>query len=354
MLFGILGSGQLAWMLSLRAKKSGFKTRVILTESDVEGCDALTFESEFLDYVLWKKTFSIVPVFPPLSAMELLSDKWEQKLLFEKYKIPTAKAKLLEAKEIPPTTGVAKWSRQGYDGYGNLVIQSLEDERFQDKWKTFSDLAKKQKSRIYLEELISFQAECALIVARDVNGKFLKYPTFITEQQNSVCNWVWGPAEKKFPQIEEKVKELWPKFQELLNSLSYVGVIAFEMFWVDGELLVNEVAPRVHNSGHITLEAFNWSQFDLHLKAFESFDGITLDAKSDFYMMKNILGRETFASNLEAVVWEEPDQSKIYWYGKKESRPGRKMGHINLCSDNRALLEKKEEELWLRVKNQKI
>jgi 5-(carboxyamino)imidazole ribonucleotide synthase len=363
MLYGILGSGQLAWMLSLAAKKSGHTTKFINTNLIGEeqakallDCDVVTFESEFLDYSAWRDSLATKKVYPHIELMEKLSDKWEQKQLFEKFQLPTAKAKLIQ--QFPSEDGVAKWSRQGYDGYGNLVIDHslITKDRvhlLSENWKRFVEKSRKHNARIYFEELISFQAECALVVGRDINGRCLKYPLLITEQKNSVCNWAFGPASRSYPEINSALEEMWPRLQNMLNSLSYVGVLAFELFWVDHKLLINEVAPRVHNSGHITLDAFNWSQFDLHLKAIEGFGDIELVAKSDFFMMKNILGDKERALRSPSFVDEDSHGVKTYWYGKKEIRPGRKMGHINFCgaSDEevREILKKKEENLWQKI-----
>lgn len=355
MRFGVMGSGQLAWMLSLAAKKLGHSLRYINQPGDLEGLDFVTFESEFLDFAHWATPLSAQKVYPAVALMQKLSDKWEQKQLFEQFELPSAPAKLYLSSEQPPEGAfIAKWSRQGYDGYGNLVLKDAKD--FSPKWQAFYEKAQKQKSQIYIEKLVPFEHECALVVARDSKGSFLKYPLVVTEQSKSVCHWVWGPAQTIDPSLQEKADKLWPKIQTFLNAIDYVGVIAFEFFGVNGELLVNEVAPRVHNSGHITLEAFNFSQFDLHLLAPLGFDGIQLEAQSQYYAMKNVLGSETLPLKNASFVEKDSENISLYWYGKNEVRVGRKMGHLNYLStqlnkeDIRNTLVKKEEELWQKLK----
>ncbi len=365
MLYGVLGAGQLAWMLGLAAKKQSLECRCIdpalvkveEQQEALKGCDFVTFESEFLNYPLWKKALSECNLYPAQSVMEQLSDKWQQKRLFEKFYLPTAKAELIE--KLPTQKGVAKWTRQGYDGYGNFVVTedkllSKNSAEFEAEWKVFAEKAKTQNSRIYFEELVAFDSECALLVARDCKGAFLKYPLIQTEQKNSVCEWAWGPL--KSPDHEVQLQKIWPHIQTLLNSLNYVGVIAFEFFWAKGELLLNEVAPRVHNSGHITLDSFNYSQFDLHLMAAQGFGEITLESTAPNFIMKNLLGTQKFSTVQTPSVGVIDDSLKLYWYGKSESRPGRKLGHLNYTFkdenplDVKKYLEEKEVLLWQKLK----
>jgi len=355
MRFGVLGSGQLAWMLSLAAQKLGHSVRYINQPSDLEDVDVVTFESEFLDLKKWSNPLSTHKVFPAPALMQKLSDKWEQKKLFKQFDLPSAEAELYSNAEAPDAGAfIAKWSRQGYDGYGNLILKNEED--LTARWPLFYEKAQKQNSQIYKEALVPFECECALVVARDCNGSFLKYPLVLTEQSNNVCHWVWGPAQSIEPALQEKADELWPKIQNFLNAIDYVGVIAFEFFWVGGNLLVNEVAPRVHNSGHMSLDAFNYSQFDLHLLAHLGFSDIQLKAKAPYFAMKNVLGAESFPLTLSTFVKSDSEDSILYWYGKSESRKGRKLGHFNYLAsqfnkeDIKNTLVKKEEELWQKLK----
>jgi 5-(carboxyamino)imidazole ribonucleotide synthase len=389
---GIFGSGQLAWMLGREVKRRGDLLRVIggvegdpalsvadefistsklQTEEEcknaIRGCDFLTFESEFLNFSLWSSVLSneknIKKVFPVLSAMSLLSDKWEQKKLFQKYSLPTAKAQVYEG-FLPDGKWVAKWSRQGYDGYGNFF---LSRDHLKDDWKLFLKKAEEKGALVYLEEEIPFEAECSLIVARDLKGNFLNYPLFVSEQKKGICEWVYGPAEDFLPTASKESRNLLSHIKFLLDDLSYVGVAAFELFWSQGKLYLNEVAPRVHNTGHITLDAFSINQFELHLMAASGFESTTIKSLSQKFMMKNLLGSEDFdrlICKLDAeVFWQKVENTKsiqesaLYWYGKKELRKGRKLGHINqLFSDEvnlhsmKNILHLQEKKAWARIR----
>lgn len=392
MRIGIFGSGQLAWMLGREVKRRGDFLRMIggvegdpalciahefiptsklQTEEDrknaIKDCDFLTFESEFLDLTIWSSILSgeerLGNVFPPLSAMSLLSDKWEQKKLFQKYSLPTAKAQIYKG-FLPDGKWVAKWSRQGYDGYGNFF---LSRDHILDDWKLFLKKAEEKGALVYLEEEIPFEAECSLIVARDLKGNFLNYPLFMSEQKKGICEWVYGPAEDFIPPASQESARFLSQIKSFLDDLSYVGVAAFELFWSQGKLYLNEVAPRVHNTGHITLDAFSINQFELHLKAASGFDSTTIKSFSQKFMMKNLLGLDHLdrsTCKLDAEVFSEKvrnnpqrEESLFYWYGKKELRKGRKLGHINQLFSNdmsldsmKSVLTLQEEKAWARIR----
>jgi len=312
----------------------------LLTEEgrreSIRNCNFLFFESEFLDFSFWSPVLSHAEnVFPRSRIMQLLSDKWEQKKLFQKYNLPSAKSQLLEG-EVPTGKWVAKWSRQGYDGYGNFFLSRAHSL---DDWKLFLKKAHEKGALVYLEEEIPFEFECSLIVARDVKGNFLNYPLLISEQKKGICEWVYGPAKDFSPEASLESEKLLNQIKTLLNELDYVGIAAFELFWSQGKLYLNEVAPRVHNTGHITLDAFSINQFELHLQAPRGFDSKNIELTAQRYIMKNLLGAEDFdrwSCELKAEVFFEKedsfnlkDGSVLYWYGKKELRKGRKLGHIN-------------------------
>lgn len=385
---GIFGSGQLAWMLGREVKRRGDSLRVIggvesdpafsiadefilqsklLTEEgrkeSIKNCDSLFFESEFLDFSLWGSLLNHADnVYPRVQVMQLLSDKWEQKKLFQKYNLPTAKAQLLEG-DVPSGKWVAKWSRQGYDGYGNFF---LSRPHVLDEWKLFLRKAHEKGVLVYLEEEVPFEAECSLIVARDSKGSFLNYPLFVSEQKKGICEWVYGPAKDFIPEASKESEKLLVQIKTLLDDLSYVGVAAFELFWSQGKLYLNEVAPRVHNTGHVTLDAFRVNQFLLHILAAREFELKEFEMPAQKYIMKNLLGSESFdrlSCKFKAEVFFEKkdsdnlmDRAALYWYGKKELRKGRKLGHINQTfSHDETLLSMKnvlvleEKKAWAGI-----
>ncbi len=389
MLIGIFGSGQLAWMLGREVKRRGDSLRIIggvegdpafyiadefvtqaklLTEEgrreSIKNCDFLFFESEFLNFSLWSSLLSHEEnVFPRAQVMQLLSDKWEQKKLFQKYNLASAKAQLLEG-EVPTGKWVAKWSRQGYDGYGNFFLSRPHSTQ---DWNLFLKKAHEKGSLVYLEEEIPFEFECSLIVARDKKGNFLNYPLLISEQKKGICEWVYGPAKDFSPEASRESEKLLVKIKTLLSELDYVGVAAFELFWSQGKLYLNEVAPRVHNTGHVTLDAFSINQFQLHLQAARGFESKDIELLALKYAMKNLLGAERFdclSCELKAEVFFEKEKAAnlkngfaLYWYGKKELRKGRKLGHINQIfsesfsfANMKSILTLQEEKAWARIR----
>ena len=374
---GIMGGGQLAWLLSREAKKLNWQVKLIGVEAQdpaaplgdeivsstaitteegrilaLRDCDFVTFESEFVDFEAWGNLFKFAEnVFPNPTIMNLLADKWEQKKLFRKFNLPTAPAELYEGDQSPPREGVAKWTKHGYDGYGNLLLPEKIGQ-----WPAFRQKALEQNSRIYLENRIDFDFECSCIMGRDLKGAIFQYPLLITEQIDGICEWTYGPAESFFPELADKISMLGPQLRDFLHALNYVGVIAFELFYADGKLVVNEVAPRVHNSGHLTLDAFNVNQFQLHLQSAQEFSAPRMLEEPVVYAMKNMLGFES-GSCLRNAYDFKTSWAHTYWYGKKELRKGRKLGHINGVFDEGTSVERMKEclrlaetESWKRIK----
>lgn len=370
----ILGAGQLAWMLGREAKLWGWNVRLVggkpgdpataiadehiqddqLKNADhkrdaLSDCDMVTFESEFADFKLWEPVLVDVAtkatkVFPPVKTMQLLSDKWEQKLLFKKHNLPTAHAELYTRDECPERSAVLKWARQGYDGYGNLFLPEQKAD-----WKEFAKKAQAQNARIYMEEKVVFDLECACLMARDAKGVFFRYPAFITQQKNGICEWVYGPAENFFPEVQSELGNLTPQLESFMNELNYVGIMAFEFFFAQGKLVLNEVAPRVHNSGHVTLDAFNVNQFQIHLLASQGFIDDQFELDPVVFGMKNILGKAVETPRiLDRQANDFTHKSfHTYWYGKKELKPGRKLGHINGIFESGSSIDKIKECLNL-------
>ena len=206
-------------------------------------------------------------------------------------------------------------------------------------------MPKKKKIEIYLEEFCAFESECALVVARDFRGNFLSYPLFFTQQDNGICSWVWGPAQAFDPALKNVEQEARELARTFLDKIDYVGVMAFEFFLTkEKKLLLNEVAPRVHNSGHLTLEAFDLDQFSLHCMAIRGFEKNQLQPLSKVYLMKNLLGTSEGSSSWKAQVLKR-ETSTAYWYGKQTLRKGRKHGHLTCLFDNPEDIQKYKNQL---------
>ncbi len=343
---GILGGGQLARMLALSAHPLGVEPWIlsesqgdpaaqvssywmkgkISSRSDLQRflgkVDVATFESEFLDAKLLQSLSAQTrtPVYPHPTIIETLQDRWTQKRLLTKWSIPTAPfvkvTSRRSAERAYQELGekmVLKQRRMGYDGYGTFVVDSLK-ELSAIPWERSS-----QHGWI-AESWIPFEHEWAILMVRNTKGNTVELPLVKTFQKDSRCLWVAGPA--KPPRSFEKIRG---KLKVLLSKIQYVGVIAFELFSRKGEFLVNEIAPRVHNSGHYSLDALSTSQFEYHLRAILDAELPNPLCLSKGFAMMNLLGEE---KSVDLRPW--PAQAHLHWYGKSENRPGRKMGHYTV------------------------
>jgi len=363
---GIIGGGQLAMMLADAGKSMGHRV-VILAESEsdpaishadeaiiatfqdpigfqklFENIDVVAFESEFSSGPILK---SVAANFPQLKglhldAMDQVADKLQQKRMLDAHNLPTAQ--YLEYSGSPkdwlssvmsafPNGSVLKWARGGYDGKGNFVFQNTDSALA--KAVCFIEAGLQKNISIYAEELIHFNQELAVLTARSMSGQSQCYPTLLTKQQHGVCVETMGPAVEF--EISTKAAE---KAQEIAIAVGDIvgihGVYAVEFFYTkDGKILVNEIAPRVHNSGHYTLGTTTPSQFTSHWEALMGRNLPTFQAPA-FFGMLNILGPGNKSGPVKPCqVSSEGLYS--YWYEKKESRPGRKLGHIAVEGSNR-------------------
>ncbi|MCA9320363.1 MAG: ATP-grasp domain-containing protein [Planctomycetes bacterium] len=361
---GIFGGGQLALMLADAARASGKQPLIMAASVDepavVAGhaavigrqdipedldrflarVDLVTIENEFLDLGRIGAALSCRPevgLYPGTAAIALAQDKLAQKWLFGRLGIPTAQyselcgepldVELARLRQLFPEGFVLKWSRFGYDGRGNLVVDSARSPSL-DAIERFCRAGRDAGAAIYAEALIDFQAELAMVSARGRDAAQVFMPLVTTRQERGVCREVRGPA-VAFGHASELEQEAREHLTRLGAELDFVGAFAVE-FFVDrqGRLLVNEMAPRVHNSGHFSLWRDEISQFDLHVRAI---CGATLEPSSSagIALMRNILGPEALvASTPCAAPPAAPSGTVLHWYGKKLAARGRKMGHL--------------------------
>jgi 5-(carboxyamino)imidazole ribonucleotide synthase len=356
---GILGGGQLARMLVLEAHRLNLPVAVLspletdpardVTGRWVQGdpsklkdltafmklCSSVTFESEFFDSTLIAKAMkdTKVQVFPDPKIMGLLQDRLSQKNLFDEYDIPTAPWRPVDSSQDALVAYVAldgeavfKKRRGGYDGYGTFVVR--------DDGALGSFANSGVKGSFIAEKWIKFKREIAIIAVRDQAGAVFFYPFVESHQKNSRCLWVKGPLRetRAFTEMKKKIAKF-------LTGLQYVGAMGIEMFETSQGLIVNEIAPRVHNTGHYTMDAFSLSQFSLHLRAVAGLrtQGFAIPRAKSFAMW-NLLGSEKShrgAGRLTpwlakpAVGEKSSSEATVHWYGKADSRPGRKLGHVN-------------------------
>jgi 5-(carboxyamino)imidazole ribonucleotide synthase len=169
---------------------------------------------------------------------------------------------------------------------------------------------------------IPFKREVALIAARSRNGDSIRFPFVETFQENSRCLWVKGPLAPS-----PKLAKIGRDVERFLREIDYVGVIGVELFETSTGYLVNELAPRVHNSGHYTQDAMTLDQFSAHVLAVIGRPLAEPEARAGGFAMMNLLGQHD-----KTPSWELPKDVHFHWYGKAENRVGRKMGHYNVLS----------------------
>ena len=342
---GLIGGGQLAWMMADAAKKLGvdiiiqtshkddpavsIAKDIVLAEIDdyqatsklANSCNVITFENEFINIDELSFLAEKGVIFrPSLSVLKPLLDKYEQLCYLQDLGLPVPN--FWEwGKEIKPLSFplVLKARRHGYDGQGTFIVKDIES------------LQSQGNSEFFIQEFVPFDREVAVIAARGVTGEVKVYPVVETQQQNQVCRRVFVPGE--IWELGGKIEAI---AHSLLNSLEVVGVLGIEMFITkDKKVLINEIAPRTHNSGHYTLDACQTSQFEQHLRAVCGLPLGSTALKARGAVMVNLLGYEFGKKNYlrkQQQLASIPNAS-IWWYGKTESRPGRKLGHVTVLLD---------------------
>lgn len=297
----------------------------------------LTFESEFYEARFLQKELKNFKglVFPSLQALHLLQDRKTQKQAFIKNKLTTSPFIQTiipdQIKEFFKTQGplVAKARWNGYDGYGTFLLRTPKDlDQFLVK-------NKQQLADFIFEKLIKFDYEIAVQAARSRSGHVVFFPFVKTIQKDNKCFLVDGP-EITTPQTLKLQKAI----KKFLDEIDYVGVMGLEFFKTKAGLILNEVAPRVHNTGHHTLESCSIDQFTLHWLCALQDKLPQPELKTKAFVMLNLIGRGE-----PEVAIPDRGSGSLYWYGKK-NRKGRKLGHINFTGENKkALVHRALKEL---------
>ncbi|MBW4611737.1 MAG: 5-(carboxyamino)imidazole ribonucleotide synthase [Desmonostoc vinosum HA7617-LM4] len=353
---GVIGGGQLAWMMGDAAQKLEVELVVQTPTQDdpavaiaqktvfapvddanateilATNCDVITFENEFVNL----DTLSFlaekgVCFRPNLASLAPLLDKYDQRCYLRDLSLPVPQFFSLEQanlQSIIENLGfplVLKSRRHGYDGQGTFIIRDLVTLQAKIDDTT-------NKSLFLLEEFVPFERELAIIAARSAAGEIVTYPVVETQQEKQVCRRVIAPAQI----TPSQVAEIAAIAHTLLNSLEFVGVLGIELFLTtNGKVLVNEIAPRTHNSGHFSLDACETSQFEQHLRAV---CGLPLGNPAlgcSAAVMVNLLGYENSHNDYQTQRQKlaEIPQAFVHWYGKTESRVGRKLGHVTVLLD---------------------
>jgi len=363
---GVLGGGQLGRMMIQSAIDLNLDIKILdpdknapckhlveafengsLTDYDKvlafgQDCDLITIEIENVNTEALKELQKEgKQVFPQPEVIELIQDKRRQKTFYKANRLPTSdfvlteNAKQVEAnKDLLPA--VHKLGKGGYDGRGVQVI------------KTESDLSKAFEEPGLLERFVNFEKELSVVVARNSSGNVATFP--VTElsyhPEENLVEFLFSPATIS-SEVAEKAKRL---AEEVISKLNMVGLLAVEMFLTaDNEILINEIAPRTHNSGHQTIEGNITSQFEQHIRAILNLPlGNTATTRP--CAMVNLLGEDGYVGEAYYEGIEEALAMKdvhIHLYGKKLTKPFRKMGHITVGADDPKELKAKA----LQIKN---
>ena len=350
---GILGGGQLGRMMALAARRMGYRIVVLdpspkcptgqVADAVVVGAlddaeagkqlarqvDVITLDTEHVPSTVLEQLEALTPVRPKASVLRTIQDRRTQKEFLDRLGLPQARwapattpAELDAALARLGRPAIVKVRRAGYDGKGQVRIDPESDAH--------AELARLKNEPAVAEELVRFAREISVILARGVGGEIRIYPLAENVHRRHILHTTRAPA----PMTEPGRKRAEEIGVTVAEALDHVGVIAVEMFELpDGRLLVNEIAPRTHNSGHYTYGACSTTQFEQHVRAV---CGLPLgDARAlTGAVMVNLIGDlwRDGPPDWKAVL--ERPEARLHLYGKDAPAPGRKMGHVVLLDDD--------------------
>lgn len=362
---GIVGGGQLGRMLTIAAHKLGFKVVILdptenspasqLADEQIIGsfkdkakvlelgqaADFITFEIESANSeALEELVANGKVVHPSPQTLKIIKDKFSQKVFLQNAGVPTAEFAIIDSvasahkqAEVFGYPFLLKSRFDAYDGRGNFVVK--------DEGSIAQAFDKLGAENLYAEKFFPFTKELAVISVRGDDGEIVTYPVVETIHQNNICHIVRSPA--RVPKsVDTSAREL---AEKVLSALGGVGVFAIEMFLsASDEVVVNEIAPRVHNSGHHTIEAFTMSQFEAHIRAITGMPLVVPEATTRHAVMVNILGDRDGDVLLDGNYKHDNEDANVHIYGKMSTRKERKMGHITALGDTEEEAESKALE----------
>jgi len=281
-------------------------------------CDVITYEFENVPVEALQQIGNDVPVYPPADALGYAQDRLDEKRLFEQLDIPLTAFRTIDSREDIEAAAnelglpvIIKTRRLGYDGKGQFVIRERSD--IDEAWKDLGGTA------LIAEQWVEFDYEVSCIGARNIDGDIAIYPLSHNVHEGGILRTSRSPVDN--PVLAERAEAY---VRRMLDHLDYVGVMALELFVCGDDLLANEFAPRVHNSGHWTIEGSKTSQFENHLRAVLNMS-LGTTASVGHAGMVNLIGNiPDTARSLESAF--------LHDYGKA-ARPGRKLGHITVTTD---------------------
>ena len=341
---GILGGGQLGRMLSIAAAQLGYRCHIYAPAGDnvacevaaettiaayddlhalqafAKVCDVVTFEFENVPVLPLKTIVSLVPIHPPLNALEIAQDRVDEKEFVRKlggktanYAVARNEAELSGAVADVGTPAIMKTIRMGYDGKGQVRLSAESD--LADAWQQVAEHA------VIVEAMVNFDAEFSVILVRGADGKIEYWDSPRNAHKDGILATSSLPAGPLIESQQPKARKLAAAIAE---ALEYVGVLTCEFFASGEGPLFNEMAPRVHNSGHWTIEGAVTSQFENHIRAVCGLPLGDTATCGERVEMQNLIGND---GRSWKKLLSDPS-THVHLYGKAEARAGRKIGHV--------------------------
>jgi 5-(carboxyamino)imidazole ribonucleotide synthase len=341
---GVIGAGQLARMMVAPATALGIDlllfaqdandsgaqvthhvvgdyTNLAQVEKFAQQCDVLTFEHELVPLSVIKGLEGAgVKVYPPSQAFIYSQDKAEMRKKLEGFPAPEFQI-ITEPSSVTKFPVIAKAISGGYDGRGVWKVKSVEE----------LEEILKGSSPLLIEELIEFDCEIAVMVARSPHGQATSWAPVETVQRDGICVLTITPAQKISTSVAERAQQM---ALEIAQEVGVVGVMAVEMFVKGENIYVNELAMRPHNSGHWSIEGAETSQFEQHLRAILDLPLGSPAMNHEFAVMGNVLGGDKTDMYRPYLHLMARNPSMHFHQYKKDVRPGRKIGHVTACGDD--------------------
>jgi len=352
---GILGAGQLGRMLAIAgyplAQKFGFygmsddEPSALLghmhKQSDdvqsldklVEFADVITYESENTSIEQVREIAKTTPVYPAEKSLFVSQHRGREKGMFDDLKIPCAPYQVVDSLEslkvavdVIGIPAILKTTTEGYDGKGQFLIK--DEDEVEQAWNEIGN------RELILEGFVDFQRELSIVAVRNANNEHVYYPLVQNVHHKGILRYTIAPARDVSEEVQKQAEAY---MEKLLDELDHVGVLTLELFETAHGLVANEMAPRVHNSGHWTIDGALTSQFENHVRAITGLPLGDTSPRQPLAAMINIIGE---TGPVEKVL-QMPD-AFLHLYDKAE-REGRKLGHINLIAET-------EDELYEKIK----
>ena len=357
MKIGVLGAGQLGRMLAISgyplnhqfgfSRNSTDEPSALLghmfalednkdnIESLVAFADVITYESENTDVAIVKEISNNIPVYPGEKSLFTTQHRGREKALFDQLNIPCAPYQMVDSEADLKTAveqiglpAILKTATEGYDGKGQFLMR--DESQITEAWQSMNGVES------ILEGFVNFKRELSLIAVRGIDNDHKYYPLVENTHHDGILRLTIAPAQAIEPDVQKTAEHY---MQTLLDEMDHVGVLTIELFETEDGLVVNEMAPRVHNSGHWSIEGANTSQFENHVRAITGMPLGDTTPIHTFSAMVNIIGK-----NGPTEIALNMPNAHLHLYDKTE-RADRKLGHINITASTQAELTNSIEKL---------